>query len=264
MDKGIIKADSRWEFLTFSVDLCEKIIHSSDGIEKAEVNLEQFSDEYVPGFVDLYNKGKELAKSEESLYILKPGSDDGVSGYFSVDLLVLEAIQVYEKLGYNTTQFKRYLNNKSKKDMSLYEKKEFQQDQYTAWSAAAMLLSGVFIYEYQANKIHPLRSLRDYFAELDLWYGQPDDFDQKWMQENIYEGKLLRYGKRFINSKLRIISSYQSDRLGLAHIQRDDSSVVLHLVPHTVKPRWELENERKVAREKSLFSRCWADQSCNV
>ena len=99
-----------------------------------------------PGFKELYLRGKEISQKGESVYILKPYQTDGPAGYFSIDLIVIETIKIYEKLGVPTDSLRRYLANKNKKLNTPFEKEQFYRDQYFAQMASGMILAGILVY----------------------------------------------------------------------------------------------------------------------
>ncbi|MBF0494855.1 MAG: hypothetical protein HQL28_07010, partial [Candidatus Omnitrophica bacterium] len=250
-DAGEIKIDPSYEFITYALDVCTKIIHTHAGdIKKAEENFDICQTErYILGAKELYARGREISKNGESAYILKPHENEAKAGYFSIDLLVIEAVKIYDKLGIPSLPLRRYLNNKNKKLTQSFEAEELARDKYFAQEAAGIVMAGILIDEYEKTKKHPIRLIVDYFAELDNITGPPAASDVEWINTDFIP-LLETLGQQIFGSKVKLEESDVTDRLGLwtCDIESRYRATVKYW-PFTLYPGDKANADRTKARE---------------
>ncbi len=255
---GQLKIDASWEFTAYAVDLCERIMWFRDGdIQAAEEEMEMLEEEYVPGLKELYLRGKEISHQGESIYILNPYQADIPAGYFSVDLITMEAIKIYESLGLPTDVLRRYLAHENKQLNTPFEQEQFHRDQYFAQKVSGMILAGIFMYEYEENQIHPVRSLRDYFTELDNEYGPPNEQDKLWLEQDLIP-ELEALAQQLFGARTTLKKTDAADRLGLwwAEADTDTWFADINYWPFTIYPKAKDDPNRAPyqvkAREKGI------------
>ncbi|MBU1923170.1 MAG: AAA family ATPase, partial [Candidatus Omnitrophica bacterium] len=252
-----IKIDINWEFTTYAIDLTDKIMYSKAGdIETAERDMALYIHEYGSGLKELYNRGKELGENDEATYILKPHEVEDTAGYFSIDLLVIEAIKVYQAKGIPTKELRRYLTYKTKANRTIFEEQQFYRDQYAAQRVAGIIMAGIFMAEYEKSGIHPVTSLRNYFHELDQIFGKPSEADQLWI-DNTLIPELETLAQQLYGKKTRLEKADVTDKLGLWIFDEVSKwQATIKYWPFTLYPRQRQDKDRKLhqqlARERSI------------
>ncbi|MCK5289150.1 MAG: hypothetical protein KAJ79_08795, partial [Candidatus Omnitrophica bacterium] len=251
-----IKIETGWEFITFAIDLCEKLIHLRNGdVKAAEEQMQVYSQGQVPFYKELYLKGKEISKKGDSAYILKPHQSEEARGYFSIDLLVIEAISFYESRGVPVDFLRRYLHNKNKALNTPFGKEQFYRDEYSSQTVASLMLSGIFMDEYEKHKIHPVRTMADYFSELDKIFGPPNQADKIWIEKELIP-ELEALAQQLFGKKVILEGSKVTDRIGLWWAEADRWSGTIYYWPFTIYPKMKddlkREAHRKNARERGI------------
>lgn len=165
---GEIKIPVQWETLTYAVDVIERVKHARPTIEGGEKALSEYSEEFgEPALAALYERGKELAKSGQIGFFIRPGVSDLHASYFSIDTLVAQARQVYTELNLPTARL---------------------LDSYNAQRAAAILIGGILMQMEGLQSQKPLALLRDFFQTLYERFAPPD---QEEVQRIMSKGGLL-------------------------------------------------------------------------
>ncbi|MDD5634238.1 MAG: AAA family ATPase, partial [Candidatus Omnitrophica bacterium] len=250
-DHDQIKIDPSYEYATHAIATCTRIMHARSGdIRSAEENIEIFQEGYVPGCRELYSRGKEMTEKGESAYILRPSETGKKAAYFSTELLIIEAIKIYEKAGIPSLRLRRYLANKNKKLETPFEQEEFHWDEYFAQETAGIIMAGILMAEHQKTKKHPIRILVDYFAELDDVLGAPTGGDKEW-----FDGELLpeleMLGQQLFGKRMKLISSDVTDRLGLWWGEIGQWDATIKYWPFTIYPRDKKNKDRTTARKEA-------------
>ncbi|MBF0215926.1 MAG: AAA family ATPase [Candidatus Omnitrophica bacterium] len=250
---GVLKIDPRWEYTPWSVDLCMRVIRNSklpgSSIEKSEERIAMYSEEYLPFVNILYAHGKTLGADEgKKKYLLRQLETEEKAAYFSIDLLVDEAILVCQGTEFSTAELKYYRNNSNRQFTEPDDIVRFNRARYVSQQAAAYIMAGMFMTDYidPAKQKHPLRSLRDYFEELDDVIGKPAPVDRDWVDN--FEEELENFGTSVFKKTTVMRSSDTTDRLGLWWADVDQFKVVMNYWPVTICP-WDKSNpDRTKAR----------------
>jgi DNA-binding beta-propeller fold protein YncE/WD40 repeat protein len=155
---GLLKFPYHWEQIAYAVDVQERVARTGeDSLRRPDV-VKEYGE---PALFELYQRGREMGLAGETGFVVKPGVSDEEAGYFSIDLLIIEAHKVYERLGLGTD--------------SLLEP-------YSAQKAVGILLGGMLTGMTQADAdAKPLARLRGFFETLHARYAPPSGEDQQWL-----------------------------------------------------------------------------------
>ncbi|MBD3272290.1 MAG: hypothetical protein GF384_07120, partial [Elusimicrobia bacterium] len=246
--KGQIKIDDAWEHTTYAVDLADKITHAcGDDIAKAERNVQLFANEYGPLVKRLYQKGKQLAEDPAfSFFTIKPGQSEK-AGYCSIDLLLLEAVKIYEKHGVNADHIRRYLRALKNPPTSPFQLQQYHADRYKSQQDAGLLLAGMFIQTYQKDKVDPLRQMRDFFGRLHLIFGEPSDEDKQWVRDELMP-LLERLAVTLYGKKTKFTPGDAIRQLGLWEFKAEEFTAQVTYWPNSINPRNPDDTDRKKHR----------------
>ncbi|MFH1879004.1 MAG: hypothetical protein ABH883_09385, partial [Candidatus Omnitrophota bacterium] len=255
-DMGQLKADPGCEYTTYAIGLCADIMHTgAGGVKEREDNLDIAGEGYLPGAKLLYEKGKEISASGRSAYILKPSRDAKSREYFSIDLLVVEALKVYEANGISGDQLRRYLASRNKKLTTPFETEQFHWDRYFAQEACGFIMAGILMSEYEKAGVHPLTQLRDYFEELDKVMGPPNEQDEIWIEKDLIP-EMETLGRQLFGKKVTLESSSTTDRLGFWWCESDRFHANIKYWPFTIIPKDKDQKDRakprKEAKERAI------------
>jgi hypothetical protein len=196
-----------------------------------------------------------MDENGQSGVILRPSETGDKAAYFSIDLLVIEAIKVREASGYPAHHLRRYLASRNKKLASPFEENQFAMDRYKAWEDCGLLMSGILMNRFAQEKVHPARGLADYFAELHEVMGEPEGPDKDWLDTKL-KPELEALAQQLFGKKAQLHRSDVTDRLGLWWCDTTRFSASIKYWPFTIYPRYksapDREKHRKAARERGI------------
>ncbi|MFH1395348.1 MAG: hypothetical protein ABIH09_04245, partial [Candidatus Omnitrophota bacterium] len=210
-DHGQIKSNMAWEHIAYSIAMCDWVLHAFDGdLDKAEENIGIFGAVYLPEVKALYDHGKWISETGKSLYILEGSKTDERAESFSIDLLVFEAIKVYDKMGLNSLQLKRYREN-ANKELSDVEKYQFLKDEYVAQEAVGRIMAGIMIGEYQKRTVLK-QTIMDVFTDGEtIWTKLCEE--KKWIEPIDGEKAVLRASEKEYEAGLDDLSNEENEKL---------------------------------------------------
>jgi MoxR-like ATPase len=173
--RGIFKIPAEWEEIAYAVDIFERVTYGGVTVEEGEKRLLDAEKELgQPALVELYQRGKEMALSGKTAFIIKPGAVDLRANYFSMEVLLQEACSVFNLLNLNTAAFE-------------------EAGSYQSQQVVGILIAGILIgiQERDGSKIKPFALLRDFFETL---YDRYRDPFAGSLGQNEFEGFLAELG----------------------------------------------------------------------
>ncbi|KJJ83442.1 ATPase, AAA+ type, core domain protein [Candidatus Omnitrophus magneticus] len=219
-DKGLLKTNKDWEFLTFGGEASHNVVNflkNGLSIEKAKDIIMPILSTYVntPNLArGLFEKGMELSKENKNIFQIKLGVSGENAEYFSVKNIAEEVISVYEKNGINSDELKLYLTYLARPPQNNTERAQYMQVTYGAERPIGILLAGFIPGGWQKTKVEPLVWMKKYFDELYKFFGSRDKEDEDWINKELIP--LLReYIKFKFGSDVDFKVSEKADEMGL-------------------------------------------------
>ncbi|MFH1459352.1 MAG: hypothetical protein ABIG64_03135, partial [Candidatus Omnitrophota bacterium] len=249
-EKDYLKINSDWEFTTYGGAFAHKIVQLK---EKFNLPLEQIEQTMAPiiglyvssvniGQV-VYQKGKELYINGNSIFNLKLQAQ-GEHSYVSIEDLLEICIDIYEENGIECNNLRLYWTYLRRPPQNAFEKHQFDSVRYDAQRVVGILLSGVWVAEYEKTGKQPLLSMADYFKQLDQVFNAATEKDKKWIDQ-ILIPKLRAFVQGIFGSNVDFIPSGNLNEVGFWRFKQENSlNALVEYWRTALVPKGKDEQER--------------------
>ncbi len=242
-----LKIPAEWEQITFAVDVIERVNQMSKGkrgeYSKQVQELDQYSDEFAePALQALVERGMQMERDGETGIMIRPTSGDRKANYYSIDRLIIRAMEVYQTQGLDTSGL--------------------MHSSYQAQRAAGLLIGGMLIQRMQDDEdLKPLKVLKDVFQNLHDRFADPfeNDADTKEIYTNLL-GEIQQFVAS--NAGLANASSVElrEKESGIwSYEVTPEGKHILYYVPSDLHPRFydgddadDKAGQMKIARLRGL------------
>ncbi len=223
----ILKVPAEWEFLTYAIDVVERVEHMPEGAK-----LDDYKDEFGDQALEaLFEQGRQFARDGGAGLEIKEGVAGGAGSGVFFDGLYAQAVLAYKAAGLSTTAF---LNR------------------YAGQRAVAIVLGG-FLYEKQItdSQFGTLAYLKSVFDALDSRQGAPLPEEKPHMEKVFAELQSYVSSLAGEHVEMRPVSG------GFWHFQNgiDGGTGELQYLPSDFRPRFEdgeLKDRVAAMRERVL------------